>query len=47
MAYAHIIDFDCGEDRSTTNDDEVGARLYALGQPEGALHHSAGFDDKG
>jgi quinol monooxygenase YgiN len=25
----------------------LGARLYELGQPDGAIHHSAGFDDNG
>ena len=47
MAYAHITEFDSGDDRSTVNYDALGARLFELGQPEGAIHHSAGFDDNG
>lgn len=47
MAYAHITEFDCGDDRSTVNYDALGARLFDLGQSEGTIHHSAGFDDDG
>ncbi|MBA3844914.1 MAG: hypothetical protein H0X39_20260 [Actinobacteria bacterium] len=47
MAYAHITEFDFGDDRDTVNYDALGARLFDLGQPGGALHHSAGFDDNG
>jgi hypothetical protein len=37
MPYAHITEFDFGDDRNTVN----------YGQPVGAIHHSAGFDDNG
>ena len=47
MAYAHITEFDFGNDRNTVNYDALGARLFELGQPAGAIHHSAGFDDNG
>lgn len=47
MAYAYITEFDSGDDRSTINYDAAAGRLYELGQPDGALHHSAGFDEKG
>ena len=47
MAYAHITEFDSGEDRSTANYDALASRLFEQGQPEGAIHHSAGFDDNG
>jgi len=47
MAYAHITEFDVGDDRSTSNYDAAGQRLYEQGQPDGAIHHSAGFDDNG
>jgi hypothetical protein len=47
MPYAHITEFDFGDDRNTVNYDALGARLFDLGQPVGALHHSAGFDDHG
>jgi hypothetical protein len=47
MAYAHITEFDVGDDRSTSNYDAAGQRLYDQGQPEGAIHHSAGFDANG
>jgi hypothetical protein len=47
MPYAHITEFDFGDDRNTVNYDALGARLFDLGQPVGAIHHSAGFDDNG
>ena len=47
MAYAHITEFDSGDDRSTMNYDAAAERLSAQGQSEGAIHHSAGFDDSG
>ena len=47
MAYAHVVEFDSGDDRSTTNYDALLSRLDALGPPDGAIHHSAGFDDNG
>jgi hypothetical protein len=47
MPYAHITEFDFGEDRNTVNYDALGARLFELGRPSGAIHHSAGFDDAG
>jgi hypothetical protein len=47
MAYAHITEFEFGDDRNTVNYDALGARLFDLGQPVGAIHHSAGFDENG
>jgi hypothetical protein len=47
MPYAHITEFDFGDDRNTVNYDALGARLFDLGKPAGAIHHSAGFDDEG
>ena len=47
MAYAHITEFDSGDDRSTTNYDALAQRVWDLAQPAGALHHSAGFDENG
>jgi hypothetical protein len=47
MAYVHITEFDFEDDRDTVNYDALGARLFDLGQPVGAIHHSAGFDDNG
>jgi hypothetical protein len=47
MAYAHITEFESGDDRSTSNYDALSQRLYELGQPDGVVHHSAGFDDNG
>ena len=47
MPYAHITEFDFGADRNTVNYDALGARLFDLGKPVGAIHHSAGFDDGG
>ena len=43
VTYAHITEFECGDDRSTVNDDALGARLFDLGQPGGAIHHSTRF----
>jgi hypothetical protein len=45
--YAHITEFEFGDDRNTVNYDALGARLFDLGQSAGAVHHSAGFDDNG
>ena len=47
MAYAHITEFDFGDDRDTVNYDALGARLFDLGQSLGAMHHSSGFDENG
>jgi hypothetical protein len=47
VAYAHVTEFEFEDDRNTVNYDALGARLFDLGQPAGALHHSAGFDDAG
>ena len=47
MAYAHITEFEFGDDRNTVNYDALGARLFDLGKPQGAVHHSAGFDETG
>jgi hypothetical protein len=47
VAYAHITEFDSGDDRSTTNYDALSERLSGQGRPEGLIHHSAGFDDNG
>jgi hypothetical protein len=47
LAYAHITEFDFGDDRNTVNYDALGARLFDLGKREGAIHHSAGFDKDG
>jgi hypothetical protein len=47
VAYAHITEFDFGDDRNSVNYDALGARLFDLGQPAGAIHHSAGFDERG
>ena len=47
MAYAYVTEFDSGDDRSTINYDALAQRLWDLGQPAGAMHHSAGFDDNG
>ena len=46
-AYAHITEFEFGDDRDTVNYDALGARLFDLGSSRGAIHHSAGFDDSG
>jgi hypothetical protein len=45
VAYAHITEFDFGDDRNTVNYDALGARLFDLGRTAGASHHSAGFDN--
>lgn len=47
MPYAHISEFDSGDDRSTTNYDALVQRVWELAQAAGANHHSAGFDDNG
>ena len=47
MPYAHITEFDFEDGRNTVNYDSLGARLFDLGQPAGAIRHSAGFDDAG
>ena len=47
MAYAHITEFDSGEDRSTINYDALLERINAQGEPEGLIYHCAGFDDNG
>ena len=47
MTYAHITEFEFGDDRNTVNYDALGARLFELGRSSGAIHHSAGFDDNG
>lgn len=47
MAYAYITEFDSGDDRSTMNYDALAQRFLGEGQPEGLIHHSAGFDDNG
>jgi len=47
LAYARITEFDFGDDRITVNYDALGARLFDLGKPGGAIHHSAGFDETG
>ena len=47
MAYAHITEFESGDDRSTLNYDSFVARVNAEGQPDGLIHHSAGFDENG
>jgi hypothetical protein len=41
MPYAYITEFDFGDDRNTVNYDALGARLFDLGKPVGAIHHSA------
>jgi len=35
VTYAHITEFECGDDRSTVNYDALGTRLFDLGQPGG------------
>ena len=47
MAYAYVTEFDSGDDRSTINFDAGVSRIFEEGNPDGALHFSAGFDDKG
>ena len=47
MAYAHITEFDSGDDRSTLNYDAFVERVNAQGAPDGLIHHSAGFDENG
>jgi hypothetical protein len=47
MAYAHVTEFDSGDDRSTTNYDAFMERANAQGQPDGLIHHSSGFDGNG
>jgi hypothetical protein len=47
MAYAHITEFDSGDDRSTTNYDAFLERVNAEGQPDGLIYHCAGFEDNG
>jgi hypothetical protein len=47
MAFAWITEFESGEDRSTTNYDALVSRVYEEGNPDGAIHHSAGFDESG
>jgi hypothetical protein len=47
MAYAHITEFDSGDDRSTLNYDALNQRVNEQGQPYGLIYHCAGFDDNG
>jgi hypothetical protein len=47
MAYAHITEFDSGDDRSTTNYDAFMEHVNAEGAPDGLIYHCAGFDDNG
>ena len=47
MAYAHITEFESGDDRSTINYDAGMERIHAKGRPDGLIHHSAGFDENG
>ena len=47
MAYAHITEFDSGDDRSTVNYDTLMERINADGDPDGLIHHSSGFDENG
>lgn len=47
MTYAHVTEFESGDDRSTTNYDAFLERTNAEGQPDGLIYHCAGFDDKG
>jgi hypothetical protein len=47
MAYAHVTEFDSGDDLSTINYDAMMERINAGGAPDGLIHHSAGFDDNG
>ena len=47
MAYAHITEFDSGDDRSTINYDALLDRVNEQGPPEGLIFHCAGFDDHG
>ena len=37
MAYAHITEFDSGDDRSTINYDALLERVNAQGPPEGLI----------
>ena len=47
MAYAHITEFDSGDDRSAINYDALLERVNAQGPPDGLIYHCAGFDDNG
>ena len=47
MAYAHITEFDSGDDRSTINYDALPERVNAQGPPDGLIYHCSGFDDNG
>jgi hypothetical protein len=47
MAYAHVTEFECGDDRSAPNFDAFVSRIFEEGKPDGVLHYSAGFDDNG
>ena len=47
MAYAHITEFQSGEDRSTRNYDALNDRILTEGYPGGLIYHCAGFDDNG
>ena len=47
MAYAYVTEFDSGDDRSTMNYDALVKRVLGDSQPDGLVHHSAGFDDNG
>jgi hypothetical protein len=47
VPYAHITEFDTGDDRSTTNYDALMGHIAAGGQPDGLIYHCAGFDDNG
>jgi hypothetical protein len=33
VAYAHITEFEFGDDRNTVNYDALGARMFDLGRP--------------
>ena len=47
MAYAHITEFESGDDRSTRNYDALNDRVLTEGYPGGLIYHCAGFDDNG
>jgi hypothetical protein len=47
VAYAHITEFDSGDDRSTRNYDALNDRIITEGHPGGLIYHCAGFDDNG
>ena len=47
VAYAHITEFESGDDRSTRNYDALNDRILTEGYPGGLIYHCAGFDDGG